>query len=103
MKLTRHNGRSGKNGAYNPKHNDRQFHVEKSDHINPARTKFNIYFGCYTGYHGNGFPERDPGNVKGDLRLIRRKQQQGAYLRYSVLIQGLPDPFFKSYFYLSED
>lgn len=25
MKLTRHNGRTGKNGVYNPKHNDRQF------------------------------------------------------------------------------
>lgn len=27
MKLTRHNGRAGKNGAYNPKHNDRRFDV----------------------------------------------------------------------------
>jgi len=24
MKLTRNNGRTGKNGAYNPKHNDRR-------------------------------------------------------------------------------
>ena len=63
MRLTRHNGRAGKFGTYNPKHNDRQFHVEKSDHINPARTKFNIYFDCYTGYHGNGFPERDPESI----------------------------------------
>ena len=28
MKLTRHNGRSGKNGTYNPRHNDRLFNVE---------------------------------------------------------------------------
>ena len=27
MKLTRHNGRAGKNGAYNPKHNDRSFNI----------------------------------------------------------------------------
>ena len=27
MKLTRHNGRTGKNGVYNPKHNDRQFDI----------------------------------------------------------------------------
>ncbi len=25
LKMTRHNGRSGKNGTYNPKHNDRRF------------------------------------------------------------------------------
>ena len=34
MKLTRHNGRAGKNGAYNPKHNDRSFNINNSDHIN---------------------------------------------------------------------
>ena len=63
MRLTRHNGRSGKFGAYNPKHNDRQFNVEHSEHIDSNRTKFNIYFDCYTGYRGNGFPERDPESV----------------------------------------
>lgn len=53
MRLTRHNGRAGKFGTYNPKHNDRQFNVEHSEHIDPTRTKFNIYFDCYTGYRGN--------------------------------------------------
>ena len=33
MKLTRHNGRSGKHGTYNPRHNDRRFDVENSEHI----------------------------------------------------------------------
>jgi len=33
MKLTRHNGRAGKNGVYNPKHNDRRFGIENSEHI----------------------------------------------------------------------
>ena len=28
MKATRHNGRSGKNGTYNPRHNDRRFDLE---------------------------------------------------------------------------
>ena len=32
MKMTRHNGRAGKNGVYNPKHNDRQFNVGNSEH-----------------------------------------------------------------------
>ena len=33
MKLTRHNGRAGKNGVYNPKHNDRSFDIANSVHI----------------------------------------------------------------------
>ncbi len=49
MKLTRHNGRAGKNGAYNPKHNDRRFDVANSEHIDTERTKQNIYWDCYTG------------------------------------------------------
>lgn len=49
MKLTRHNGRAGKNGAYNPKHNDRRFNIENSEHIDVERAKQNIYWDCYTG------------------------------------------------------
>lgn len=49
MKLTRHNGRAGKNGAYNPKHNDRRFDVENSEHIDPVRARRNIYWDCYQG------------------------------------------------------
>lgn len=49
MKLTRHNGRAGKNGAYNPKHNDRRFDIENSDHIDVERAGQNIYWDCYTG------------------------------------------------------
>lgn len=33
MKGTRHNGRSGKNGVYNPLHNDRRFNTEHSEHM----------------------------------------------------------------------
>ena len=39
MKLTRHNGRSGKHGTYNPKHNDRRFDVEHSEQIDAQRVK----------------------------------------------------------------
>ena len=49
MKLTRHNGRSGKNGAYNPKHNDRKFDLKNSEHIDEERAKKNIYWDCYQG------------------------------------------------------
>ena len=47
MKLTRHNGRTGKNGVYNSKHNDRQFDIDNSDHIDLERVKRNVYWDCY--------------------------------------------------------
>jgi len=56
MKLTRHNGRSGRNGAYNPKHNDRRFTVGNSDHINEEKAGQNVYWDCFQGFHP---PEED--------------------------------------------
>ncbi len=50
MKATRHNGRVGKHGVYDAKHNDRRFDVENSEHIDAERTKFNVYWDCYQGY-----------------------------------------------------
>ena len=50
MKTTRHNGRSGKHGTYDAKHNDRRFDVENSEHIDAERTKMNVYWDCYQGY-----------------------------------------------------
>ena len=50
MKLTRHNGRAGKNGVYNPRHNDRSFDVSGSEHIDEERMKKNIYWDYYHGY-----------------------------------------------------
>lgn len=47
MRATRHNGRSGKHGVYNPRHNDRQFDVSNSEHIDAEREKQNIYWDCY--------------------------------------------------------
>lgn len=51
MRLTRHNGRSGKDGTYNPKHNDRRFDLNNSDHINAERANQNVYWDCYQGFH----------------------------------------------------
>ena len=50
MKMTRHNGRSGKHGTYNPKHNDRRFDIGNSDHIDQERAKQNVYWDCYQGF-----------------------------------------------------
>ena len=62
MKLTRHNGRAGKNGAYNPKHNDRRFNIENSEHIDVDRSKQNIYWDCYTGLSSALTKEQDKEN-----------------------------------------
>ena len=50
MKLTRHNGRSGRHGTYNPRHNDRRFDVENSEHIDAERARQNVYWDCYRGF-----------------------------------------------------
>ena len=49
MRATRHNGRSGSHGTYNVKHNDRNFDVKNSDHIDEVRTQENVYWDCYQG------------------------------------------------------
>ena len=59
MKLTRHNGRSGKHGTYNPKHNDRRFDVENSEHIDAQRTRQNIYWDCFRGVTTSENQEKD--------------------------------------------
>ena len=49
-RVTRHNGRSGKHGVYNPKHNDRSFDLSNAEHVDPDRAKFNVLWDCYNGY-----------------------------------------------------
>lgn len=66
MRATRHNGRSGKHGVYNPKHNDRKFDIANSEHIDAEREKQNIYWDCYRGYVQNPSDEtlRNWGSVE---------------------------------------
>ena len=59
MKLTRHNGRAGKNGVYNPKHNDRSFDIANSEHIDEERAKLNLYWDCYNGFRNFKNPEKE--------------------------------------------
>lgn len=47
LKMTRHNGRSGKNVIYNPLHNDQRFDVENSEYVDTERAERNIYWDCY--------------------------------------------------------
>ena len=51
LTLTRHNGRSGRHGVYNPKHNDRSFCLGNSDHIDEDTAKRNVYWDCLQGLH----------------------------------------------------
>lgn len=44
MRMTIHNGRAGKNGTYNPRHNDRQFDISHAEHIDPERMPGNVYW-----------------------------------------------------------
>ncbi len=56
LKLTRHNGRSGKHGTYNPRHNDRRFDVENSEHIDAERARQNMLLGLLPGLHHTRVP-----------------------------------------------
>ena len=49
-RVTRHNGRSGKNGVYNPKHNDRSFNLSNAEHIDSQNANYNILWDCYHGF-----------------------------------------------------
>ena len=51
MRVTTHNGRSGKDGTYCPKHNDRNFDSKNAEHINPEKSSDNIYWHCYKSKH----------------------------------------------------
>jgi len=48
-RVTRHNGRAGKDGVYKANHNDRSFNTENADHIDDSRVAQNIYWDCYHG------------------------------------------------------
>ena len=43
-RVSRHNGRAGKNGVYNPKHNDRSFDLSHAENIHAEMTPFNRYW-----------------------------------------------------------
>lgn len=48
-RVSRHNGRSGAHGVYNPKHNDRQFDTAHADNIHDDLTAHNLYWDYQNG------------------------------------------------------
>lgn len=53
VRATAHRGRRGKNGVYTPRHNDRDFDVSQSEHIDAASSNQNIYWHWYKKGHPN--------------------------------------------------
>ena len=44
IRATMHNARTGKNGVFLARHNDRQFNTDKAEHIEASRSKENVYW-----------------------------------------------------------
>lgn len=90
MKLTRHNGRAGKNGVYNPKHNDRNFKIENAEHIDPELAKQDFLWDCYQGYSTTEMRERE------ELSSRFEKVEQAFYFdRYFDYCEGQHERNYK--------
>ena len=84
LKLTRHNGRAGTHGTYNPKHNDRSFNLANSEHIDPERAKGNIYWDCFHGFRSAPDPQ-DPDDLAATFSDVERQFYES---RYTTFIEG---------------
>jgi len=56
-RLSNHYGRSGKNGVYSAKHNDRNFRSESAKHIDETKENLNKYWQCYPKFLAPTFEE----------------------------------------------
>lgn len=82
--MTRHNGRAGKNGTYNPKHNDRSFDLKNSDHIDEERAGKNIYRDCF-----NGFRTQNLTQYENDVADTLEEAEKTYYeIKYKDFIKG---------------
>ncbi len=79
MRATRHNGRAGAHGTYNPKHNDREFDLDNAVDINREMTPNNIYWNCYQGFTFHKDRGNDWMSFK-DVELLFYKQQFTGWL-----------------------
>ena len=81
LKLTRHNGRAGAHGTYNPKHNDRNFNLTNSAHIDPERAKGNIYWDCFHGFR-TAFDPQDPDDLVATFSDVERQFYETHYSEF---------------------
>ena len=84
LKLTRHNGRAGTHGTYNPKHNDRSFNLANSEHIDPERAKGNIYWDCFHGFRSTIAPQ-DPDDLAATFSDVERQFYE---IHYTAFIEN---------------
>ena len=80
QRVSRHNGRAGKHGVYNPKHNDRQFDVAHADNIDGNRTNQNLYWDWQNGLRNH---EENASGKYPTFNQVEREfyeQQYGDYL-----------------------
>ena len=103
LKLTRHNGRAGAHGTYNPKHNDRSFNLANSEHIDPERAKGNIYWDCFHGFRSALAPQ-DPDDLAATFsdverqfyesrysNFVERQNERNAKIRHTERNRSIPD------------
>ena len=81
LKLTRHNGRAGAHGTYNPKHNDRSFNLANSEHIDPERAKSNIYWDYFHGFRSALDPQ-DPNDLAATFSDVERQFYETHYTAF---------------------
>ena len=81
LKLTRHNGRAGTHGTYNPKHNDRSFDLANSEHIDPERAEGNIYWDCFHGFRSALDPQ-DPNDLAATFSDVERQFYESHYSEF---------------------
>ena len=81
LKLTRHNGRAGTHGTYNPKHNDRSFNLANSEHIDPERAKSNISWDCFHGFRSALAPQ-DPDDLAATFSEVERQFYESHYSNF---------------------
>ena len=81
LKLTRHNGRAGTHGNYNPKHNDRSFNLANSEHIDPERAKGNICWDCFHGFRLALDPQ-DPNDLAATFSDVERQFYERHYSEF---------------------
>ena len=82
QRVSRHNGRAGKSGAYSSKHNDRKFDAENADHIDSSRTHLNMYWDYQNGLRTHAEQEQ------GDYPSFADVEKQFYTERYSAYIAG---------------
>ncbi|MBQ9263482.1 MAG: serine/arginine repetitive matrix protein 2 [Clostridia bacterium] len=82
QRVSRHNGRAGKHGVYNPKHNDRSFDVAHADNIDKDRTNLNLYWDWQ-----NGLRDHEA-NQSGQYPTFNQVEREFYEQRYGDYLAG---------------